>query len=175
MNNLIVLEGFDRTGKNSIAEACYNTSYTILDKTPNKPDHFGDPTVFAKWVKEYAINELDMMISLNTNIFRVRWMLSEYVYSTLFSRTSIVDAITAKSIQHFNVKNIVLLFDTYASYIRRVTILNDVVEYTEQQFNTINKLYYEAMNKYTTMDNVVYFINADDKPKKDINKFIAML
>lgn len=167
--NLYIIEGFDRIGKdyilNSIKTVPFfdESNFEIFSQFNNPPD-YRDTDSFESWLKPFLLKQADELISLsgsdNKNIIMSRLFSSEAVYSELFNRNNCVDGIFYKIKNHFNIKQIILLYDSYDQYLKRCNLLQTDIEYSKEEFEKINNLY--VNNKYSKCLNTsIYTCNGN--------------
>lgn len=143
MYKLICIEGFDRIGKDYLVDrlGIKRKKLKIYNKISKAPDYRGNPHVFENWIQQHLINQLKEMKELRSNVLKIRYFTSEYVYSTLFNRKTPVDQIFNEINNYFEIHQYIMLFKNYTEYFNRCIDLNSEPEYGEEEFYKINQLY----------------------------------
>lgn len=142
--NLLVIEGQDRVGKDYLFEKLNIPGvYKYKSTAKDYPSYREDPDAFRRWVAGYLIQQQnELLASLEKNIMMVRFLYSEFVYSKLFKRRSMVVNDIYKSIsKEFNIYQIIMLFKNYTEYKDRCTMLGEPLEYGVEEF-------YEAIHQF---------------------------
>lgn len=173
---LIILEGFDRTGKDHLLGSFkkkhasdYSCEAYVQVIPPTKPDYRKDPLAFREWLIGHIGNQVDDLVELAKNgkktLMLVRLLLTDVVYSTLFNREQAVNRFHDKVFQNFNVENNVFLFKNYSEYLKRLEIIGDKeVEYSEDEFYKVNDLYVAAAQQFENLGakSKFFYINGDE-------------
>lgn len=175
---LYVLEGFDRTGKDTQLEnfesSDSNLYVYIQDPNRNPPDYReNNGETFLRWLKSYLIKQAIKLIDLsksNRKILMTRLFISDYVYSTLFNRECVIKYFKDVYEDYFDIINIILLWDSYNDYLERCKSSNSEVEYTEEEFNKIQNLYKDFAQD---QDSIIYIKSSDSEEK--IKKLIEAI
>ena len=136
MYKLICIEGFDRIGKDYLVDrlGIKRKKLKIYNKKSKAPDYRGNPHVFENWIQQHLINQLKEITELRSNVLKIRYFTSEYVYSTLFNRKTIVDQIFNDINGNFEISQYIMLFRDYNEYFTRCIDLNSEPEYEEGEF-----------------------------------------
>lgn len=165
--NLFILEGFDRIGKDSNLKYIENKnikdlSVYIQDENRVVPEYRNNNTEFSNWLKSYLYYQTQDLISLgkkSKKLLMTRFFLSDFVYSHLFGRKQIAELYRYDLEQHFNIHNIILLWENYSEYLKRCENINSEIEYSEKEFDEIQKLYKTNYNKE---NDFILLIKSDD-------------
>jgi len=142
--NLIIIEGQDRVGKDYLFQKLNIPGvYKYKSKAKDYPNYREDPEGFRNWVAGYLIQQQHELLELKEkNIMMVRFLYSEFVYSKLFKRRSMVANDIYKRIsQEFNIYQIIMLFANYTEYKDRCEMLGEPLEYEVPEF-------YEAIRMF---------------------------
>lgn len=141
--NLFIIEGFDRAGKDTILKNILMEQYPelLVYIQNNTPPDYRNIEEFRVWLVNFYKTQADYLVSLNTNVIMARLFVSDYVYSTLFSRKFSATLDEPRLLKKFNVFQYIILFKTYADYLERCLSCNSKVEYSVQEFDIINNLY----------------------------------
>lgn len=150
---LIILEGFDRTGKDTLLRKFDekhkdDSSYKAYFQYPPSdiPKYREQPNEFKNWLIDWIGNQVDDLIDRAKNGAKtqmiVRLLLTDKVYSTIFNREEVVNRYHDKVFDNFQVENVIFLFKNYDEYLKRLNIIGDnVKEYSEEEFYKVNELY----------------------------------
>ena len=176
-SRLIILEGFDRTGKDHLLKTFDDRHKDDLTCKayfqvipPTKPDYRKDPTAFRQWLISHIGNQVDELVDLAKNskktLMLVRLLLTDVVYSTLFNRPEAVNQFHQKIFENFDVENNVFLFKSYSEYLKRLALIGDDVqnpEYSEEEFYKVNDLYESSALQFEKMGakSKFYYIKGD--------------
>ena len=158
---LIVIEGFDRCGKDTLMADLSkqnNDFYIYGNDLTGLPKYDKEQEEFLVWLNKFIdkqVNDLNELFKTYDTIVMCRLLVSDEVYSTLFNRehTTIkyMDKLKDVEIIHY-----CLLFNDYNEYINRLKKIGDnIIQYNENHFNTINQLYIDTLNSL----NYKYHIN----------------
>lgn len=175
-SRLIILEGFDRTGKDHLLRTFkqkhsndQSAEAYVQVIPPTKPDYRKDPLAFREWLIGHIGKQVDDLVSLAADgkktLMLVRLLLTDVVYSTLFNREQAVNRFHDKVFQHFNVENNVFLFENYSEYLKRLEIIGDKeIEYSEEEFYKVNDLYVAAAKQFEKLGakSKFFYIKGDE-------------
>lgn len=178
---LIVIDGFDRTGKDTLlkfkSEHLKDKEYVYFNDLTGKPS-YKDKENYLVWLNNFLTKQRNDLVDLSFNydtVYMVRLDLCDKVYSKLFNREYTAGKYFGYVHKRYDVKNFVLLWKNYAEYMKRLERLGDKdIEYNLQNFEKIQKLYNDLSNK--SKDKMVY-ITADDKTEelyKELAKFARL-
>lgn len=149
-NKLIVIEGPDRVGKDTLLDACQNIENLYILKQHNEPPHYrNDPKKFEEWLNIFLKNQIQEIIALNQNIIMARLFGSDAVYSEIFNRRTIIYELYHQLKEHYDYQQIIIIYNSYQHYLERCKITNSEIEYSESEFNRIQKLF--RQNKFTEL------------------------
>lgn len=185
---LYILEGFDRVGKdtqllkikeniNHLTEI--EPSLKVYIQDPNRNPPFYRKNEFKEWLNNYLNNQSQELIDFSFDennskrrhpIIMTRLFLSDYVYGHLFNRQPIAEKYRNYLKRYFRIINIVLLWKNKNEYHQRCIETKDKIEYTNEEFDKINKLFLQGLNK---VDKIIYITN--DMSIKDIYKKITKI
>ncbi len=151
--SLIIYEGIDRSGKDYLANKCFQKmckegyDVEIYQDTVNKPDFKLDPINYKFYLIDVNNRKL-RMANRDGNLIIVRFYISEIVFSKIFGRTPLIGDIKSfeERITCEDVTNILVKID-YATYVKRCKSTNEKHVYNQKEFNDINSLYEETLNK----------------------------
>jgi hypothetical protein len=165
---LIVIEGFDRCGKDTLMSDLSkqnNDFYIYGNDLTGLPKYDKEQEEFLVWLNKFInkqVNDLNELFKTYDTIVMCRLLVSDEVYSTLFNRehTTIkyMDKLKDVEIIHY-----CLLFNDYNEYINRLKKIGDnIIQYDENHFNMINQLYIDTLNSlnYKYHINYVYSYNS---------------
>lgn len=173
---LIIIEGFDRTGKDTLLKKFDekhkgDQTFRAYFQFPPKdiPRYREQPEAFRQWLIGWIGNQIDELIhyaedGAKTQMI-VRLLLTDKVYSTLFNREEVVNRFHEKVFEHFQVENHVFLFKDYDAYLRRLELIGDnEKEYSEEEFVKVNDLYYDTAEFFEGLGakTKFYYISGDE-------------
>jgi len=181
MNNkkrLIILEGFDRAGKDSLLEDLKNVdlpdnTYIYEGFLDGLPSYNKERDKFVDWLNKLIDKQTNDIINLfNTydTIIMIRLIVSDEVYSILFNRehTTIKYMYKLKDIEIFNY---CLLFTDYDEYLKRLYLIGEKnIQYDIKSFNMINYLYKKILNDIN-YNFYINYINSDTTRNEVLNNF----
>ena len=179
MKRLFVIEGFDRSGKDTLIQDLYdlnlkNTHIYFNDLT-GLPKYDKEQESFLEWLNRFInkqVNELNELFKIYDNIIMVRLLISDEVYSKLFNRehTTIKYMDQLKDIQIFNY---CILFKNYDEYLNRLSkIMDNKIQYNQEDFDNLNNLYKEVLDK-SGYEYQIYYILSDTTQKDIVNNFLS--
>lgn len=153
MKRLVVLEGFDRAGKDTLLEDLKkenlpNNTYVYDGFLDGLPAYDKERGKFIDWLNKLIDKQTSDVVNLfkkYDTIIMIRLIVSDEVYSNLFNRehTTIKYMHKLKDIEIFNY---CILFKNYTEYINRLKLIKEDIQYSEEEFNSINNLYKEVLN-----------------------------
>lgn len=171
---LIILEGFDRVGKDTLLKtlSSKDDGYAYMQHTPNDmPNYRSNPTGFYKFLEKWLDNQVGDLTRLSKQyktIYLSRFFASDYVYSILFNRQNIANKFLDKLNDVFDIENVIFLWDTYEDYIHRCKSSQSNIEYDKDEFVIIQSLYSTFAN-YNKKNTIVMYIS-DKLSKEEIYK-----
>jgi len=165
---LIVVEGFDRAGKDSLLDDLEKIS-SLMPKTvvmrnnlEGMPKYDKEQDDFLSWLDKFIdaqIEEIEKLAMQNDTIIMARFLISDEVYSTLFNRKHTVKPKLSKLPVGMEVHNYIILFESYKEYIDRIKMVEGneyVAQYSEDEFNELNHLYCSNINAECNADKLVF-------------------
>ena len=158
---LIVIEGFDRCGKDTLMSDLlnlHNDFYIYGNDLTGLPKYDKEQEEFLVWLNKFInkqVNDLNELFKTHDTIVMCRLLISDEVYSTLFNRehTTIkyMDQLKDVEIIHY-----CLLFKNFDEYCDRLKKIGDEnIQYDYENFNKINQLYLDKLQEV----NYKYYIN----------------
>jgi thymidylate kinase len=171
MTNLIVIEGQDRAGKDTLLHDLENIGLPIFSPDISHLPNYHNPEEWRAALKLFLEKQANDMIALNVkDLYIARFQLSEYVYADLFNRSNLFeDCINDIIKNHFIIKNVIILWDTYQDYLNRLKMINDdYIEYNEEDFNKIKNLYL----KHKKPNDVVIYVKANTSRAELMSQFL---
>ena len=158
---LIIIEGFDRCGKDTLMSdlSNFNNDFYIYDNDlTGLPKYDKEQGKFLDWLNAFIdkqINDLNELFKIYDIIVMCRLLISDEVYSTLFNREHTTIKYMDK-LQNVEIINYCLLFNNYDEYRKRLEKINDEnIQYSYDEFNKINQLYKDKLELF----NYKYYIN----------------
>ena len=173
---LIVIEGQDRTGKdtliNNLVEKYGFYCYKQQEHEKTGVD-YRNKEQYEKWVYNHIdkiYNDLLEISKTNKIILLSRLWISDNVYSDLFGRNHIVEKyFKYKFKDKFNIKTFILLWEDFDNYTTRLQNINENIEYEVDEFNHTIELY----KKYGTEQDKFLIIENTTSKNNILNNFIT--
>lgn len=173
---LIVIEGQDRTGKdtliNNLVEKYGFYCYKQQEHEKTGVD-YRNKEQYEKWVYNHInkiYNDLLEISKTNNIILLSRLWISDNVYSDLFGRNHIVEKyFKDKFKDKFNIKTFILLWENFDNYTTRLQNINENIEYEVDEFNHTIELY----KKYGTEQDKFLIIENTTSKNNILNNFIT--
>lgn len=173
---LIVIEGQDRTGKdtliNNLVEKYGFYCYKQQEHEKTGVD-YRNKEQYEKWVYNHInkiYNDLLEISKTNKIILLSRLWISDNVYSDLFGRNHIVEKyFKDKFKDKFNIKTFILLWEDFDNYTTRLQNINENIEYEVDEFNHTIELY----KKYGTEQDKFLIIENTTSKNNILNNFIT--
>lgn len=166
---LIVLEGFDRIGKDSLLSEFKksfralnnkdNSCYVYIQNPKDLPNYRNEKEKFVSWLKDYLKEQAKELIvdSLDyQNILMTRLFVSDYVYGRLFNREPVAEIQRAYLSRYFEFETILLLWKDYDEYLKRVKSCNEEIEYSKEEFEKIQKFYLSGLSIEQGNHHIIY-------------------
>lgn len=169
---LIVLEGFDRIGKDTQLEFFKHTEYhpneleVYIQKKDEKMPHYRqDPEGFVKWLKDYLKNQAEDLckIDWSKRLIMTRLFVSDYVYSHLFDRPYVAGSVRRYLERHFTFRHIALLWDSYEDYLERIKKSGDELEYSKEEFDKIQQYYLDGLKSNQELGDIINVVYVKEK------------
>ena len=153
--DLFVIEGFDRVGKNTLISEVVQTYHAAQFKQPASQDvgiDYRDVEKFQKYLgKHYKDVIWALLQKIGQDIVVTsRLFVSDMAYSKLFGRKFQFGPL-AESFglgKLFNVHSFCILWKTFDDYKKRCEQSGSEVQYNEEQFEKLSKLFQEATDEY---------------------------
>lgn len=153
MKRLIVIEGFDRCGKDTLLEDLekyckqkyLKEVYVFKNDLEGLPKYDKEQGEFLVWLNKYIekqVNRLNELFETYDTVVMSRFLISDMVYSELFKRehTVIKYMEKLKPVMYYNY---CMLFRNYDEYLKRLEILKDKdIQYTKEEFDQIKQYYH---------------------------------
>ena len=179
MKRLFVIEGFDRSGKDTLIQDLYNlnlnNTYIYFNDLSGLPKYDKEQESFLEWLDRFInrqISELNELFKIYDNIIMVRLIISDEVYSRLFNRehTAIKYINQLKDIRIFNY---CILFKNYDEYLNRLSkIIDNKIQYSNEDFDKLNDLYRDILDK-SNYEYQIYYILSDTTQKDIVDNFLS--
>jgi hypothetical protein len=157
-HKLVIIEGPDRIGKDTILAGFDETVFKRYIQVNNPPD-YRKIEEFEVWLADFLRQQANDLIKLDCNIIMVRLFTSDYVYSSLFNRHSVIYEIFDILEEHFDFEQIIITYKDYDQYVNRCTIANCELEYTKDEFDTIQKYYLNS--PFNKVMKTAFFVSQD--------------
>ena len=154
MKKLIVIEGFDRSGKDTlmydlIKEDLPNT-FIYLNDLEGLPKYDKEQDDFLVWLNKFIdtqIKTINKLFDRYDTVIMTRFFISDEVYSNLFNREHTVIKYVDNLRKDIYIVNFCILFKDYNEYLNRITNIKETIQYSKEDFNKINELYNTELNK----------------------------
>ena len=154
MKKLIVIEGFDRSGKDTlmydlIKEDLPNT-FIYLNDLEGLPKYDKEQDDFLVWLNKFIdtqIKTINKLFDRYDTVIMTRFFISDEVYSNLFNREHTVIKYLDNLRKDIYIVNFCILFKDYNEYLNRITNIKETIQYSKEDFNKINELYNTELNK----------------------------
>lgn len=153
MKRLIVIEGFDRCGKDTLLEDLekyckkkyLKEVYVFKNDLEGLPKYDKEQGEFLVWLNKYIekqVDKLNELFETYDTVVMSRFLISDMVYSELFKREHTVIKYMEK-LRPVMYYNYCMLFRNYDEYLKRLEILGDkVIQYTKEEFDQIKQYYH---------------------------------
>jgi hypothetical protein len=143
---LFVIDAPDRCGKDTILNLMSPSKNTHIFKQQNVdiPHYRHDREAFGEWLEGYLRDQNKKLISLanqGKNVIMARLFNSEFVYSQIFERESIIDELYVELQAFFNIKQLVMIYKSYSEYLMRCDDDKSEIEYDYDEFTRLQYLY----------------------------------
>lgn len=174
---LIILEGFDRIGKDTLLKNIENTGigFSYIQHTPkNMPNYRQNPVGFYDFLTEWLDNQVNELVELAKKydmIYLSRFFASDYVYSQIFDRPNIADGFKSKLESVFDIENVIFLWKTYEDYNIRCMDSKSEIEYNKIEFDKIQQLYIKFAKENQSNTNIIY-VETQNSPSDVYDMFI---
>lgn len=173
---LIILEGFDRIGKDSLLSEFKksfralnnkdNSCYAYIQSPKDLPNYRVEKEKFVSWLKDYLKDQAEELVldSLDyDNILMTRLFVSDYVYGRLFAREPIAESQRYYLSRYFDFETILLLWKNYDEYLKRVKSCNEEIEYSKEEFEKIQKFYLKGLSIEPGNHHIIYVTENQSK------------
>lgn len=175
---LIVLEGHDRTGKDSLMNMLDFNDFLIYKQpeTEAQDTDYKNPEKFEKfmikWIRK-VLDDLYTMSKLNGTdrpIVMSRLWLTDNVFADLYGRNHVVEKFFMREIEaNFDVTNYIMLWRNYEEYVDRMKAIGGTVDFTQQEFDDI----VSNFNQYKKSSDYVRLVDNTDTREDIYDDFIA--
>lgn len=173
MKRLIVIEGFDRCGKDSLLEDLEKEGYCVLyNDLEGLPKYDKEESDFLTWLRSYVTKQIEIlnkMFDAHDTIVMSRFIISDEVYSTLFNREHTVEKLIGNLRKDVDIEFFCMLFMNYREYLKRLKMIGEETQYDCQDFARINNLYEVIANPYS---GVFKYINAEETREDILKTFL---
>lgn len=179
---MIVLEGFDRTGKDTLmnmidVNETLNKKFVCYHQLPVESEHvdYKNPEEFKKFMLSHTRELLDNLYSLSkrsegkTIVVSRMWMTDD-VFSDMYHREHVFRKYFLKELQtNFDVDNYILLFENFDEYKSRCNIIGEDNDFTKDDFDKIYDLFMAYED--TASHNVVNIIKSNTSKEELLEDF----
>lgn len=175
---LIVLEGHDRTGKETIMDMVDFNDFLVYKQKSSEEEgvDYKDPEKYEEFVRNHVrkvLDDLYTMSKLNGTdrpIVLSRLWLSDNVFADLYGRNHVVEKYFMREIEaNFDVVNYIMLWRNYEEYKTRVQMINGSLDFPPQEFDDI----VSNFNQYKTYKDYIRLIDATDTKEDVYDDFYA--
>lgn len=180
MKKLIVIEGFDRCGKDTlmqdlIKEDLPNT-FIYLNDLEGLPKYDKEQNDFLVWLNKFIdtqVKTINKLFDRYDTVIMTRFLMSDEVYSNLFNREHTVIKYLDNLRTDIYIVNFCILFKDYNEYLNRITHIKETIQYSKEDFNKINELYNTELDKpYYHNIKVLCEIVSQTTPKNLLDTFL---
>lgn len=154
MKKLIVIEGFDRCGKDTLMQDLNKedlpNTYIYFNDLEGLPKYDKEQDDFLIWLNKFIDTQVKTINKLFDNydtVIMTRFFISDEVYSNLFNREHTVIKYLDNLRKDIYIVNFCILFKDYNEYLNRINNINEIIQYSKEDFNKINELYNNELNK----------------------------
>ena len=181
MKRLIVIEGYDRSGKDTLMQDLEDikvllpNTYIYFNDLEGLPKYDKEQENFLDWLNRLIskqISELNKLFEEYDNIIMTRLIVSDEVYSKLFNREHTTIKYIDKLNSEVKIINYCLLFNSFKEYLNRLFIIDKNLEpqYNLPDFMYINELYKNEILKYK--GSRIYYIFSNTSRLEILKDFI---
>lgn len=154
MKKLIVIEGFDRCGKDSLMQDLSKenlpNTYIYFNDLEGLPKYDKEQDDFLVWLNKFIdtqVKTINKLFDRYDTVIMTRFFISDEVYSNLFNREHTVIKYLDNLRKDIYIVNFCILFKDYNEYLNRITNIKETIQYSKEDFNKINELYNTELNK----------------------------
>lgn len=175
---LIVIEGHDRCGKDTILDSLDFKEFLVYRPLSADKEHvdYKNPEVFEKWLREHirkVLDDLYTMSKMNSTdrpIVLTRLVLTDNVFADLFNRNHVLEKYFNKEIEsNFNVTNYIMLWRNYDEYLKRLEMIEEKPDFTKEDLDKTRELFF----KYKNSGDIIKFVDATDTKEDVLDDFIS--
>jgi len=178
MKRLIVIEGFDRSGKDTLMNDLVNVelsnTYIYLNNLEGLPKYDKEQEDFLSWLNKFIqiqVNKINELFDKYDNVIMTRFIISDEVYSTLFNREHTVIKYLNQLRKDIEIINYCLLFNSFEDYLTRLKIIEvNEIQYNDNEFNRINDLYKNLV--YKSIGSRIFYIRYNTSKLEIFKDFI---
>jgi thymidylate kinase len=175
---LIVIEGFDRSGKDTLLQDLKNyikdnSIYIYENDLTGLPSYSKEQGKFLDWLNLFIdkqTNELNKLFETYDTVIMVRLIVSDEVYSHEFNRERTTIKYMNK-LDGIEINNYCILFKNFSEYSKRINRLGFDLQYQKQEFEDINKLYSDILDNIGYKYHINYIKNWTT-PEEILSDFI---
>lgn len=170
---LIVLEGQDQIGKDTLLDMLKDDDKFIIYETPTYEEQGvdkKDKEAYKRFLMSFIRKQLDDIYSLIRNdkekiVVISRLWISDNVFSDLYNREHVVEKYFLREVMtNFDVHNYCMLWDGYEDYCSRMDKINHDIEFTKDEFNLIK-------NKFEEYLDTIFYIKDKDSVDDVVSQF----
>ena len=177
---LIIIEGFDRSGKDTLMKDLnklnLTNTYIYFNDLEGLPKYDKEQDSFLNWLNKFIqrqVNDLNKLFDTYDTIIMTRLLISDEVYSTLFNREHTTIKYMKLLRKDIEIYNYCILFDNYNEYLKRLDKINDkYVQYNHREFDAINQLYFQLVDFIN--NSKINLILANTLPKDILDNFLKL-
>lgn len=148
---LICIEGFDRAGKDTLlrragVDWCRKVILYEQPEVEAVGVDYRDSEGFSKYLKKHfavVVRDLNDLLSKPRCIMMTRFLVSDNTYSEMFGREHLLEQAVKEGDllkPDVELKVFLLLWKSYDEYLKRVEASRSRIEYTEEEFEQVQKL-----------------------------------
>ncbi len=170
-HKLVIIEGPDRIGKDSLLKMNENLNLVSYIQN-NHPPQYRNKEEFRIWLEDFLYCQANDLIKFNRNILMARLFTSDFVYSSLFNRSSIINLIYNILSEHFDFEQIIITYKDFNQYVNRCKLASCELEYSKEEFDKLQNYY--LTSPFNFKMKTTYFITKDFD-FKEINNYISRI
>lgn len=178
---LIVLEGFDRTGKDTLISMIntdnnFNGKFICYQQPSVEEEQvdYTNPEEFKKFMLKHTRWLIDNLYEVaiqnpTKTIIVSRMWLTDNVFSDVFNREHVFEKyFKDELLKKFDVQNYIILFKDYNEYVSRCKLIGEQPDFNENQFNKICSLFKE----YADQNSLLNLIKCETSKSELFRDFI---
>ena len=170
---LIVIEGFDRSGKDTLMQDLCKmnlpNTYVYFNNLEGLPSYDKEQDNFLDWLNDFITNQIKTINKLfdkYDTVIMTRFLMSDEVYSNLFNREHTCIKYISDLRKDIYIVNFCILFKDYDEYLDRINNIKEDIQYSKKDFDKICKLYMNELEK-SEYHNIKVLCKIESKATKE--------